>query len=62
MMCSVRKAQGYTINLKAERETIAAKNAAGEPMPLTEFANFLPFDSEGNITFVQKALQSMLPT
>ena len=34
-----RKAQGYTINLKKEQTSVG-----GDPMPLSHFAEFRPFE------------------
>lgn len=41
--------KNYKINFPAERKTIASTNDKGEPTPLTDFANFAPFDSTGTI-------------
>lgn len=42
-IASEKKAEGYFLNLPAERLSIASCNAKGEVTPITDLANFIPF-------------------
>eukprot|EP01118_Nematostelium_gracile_P002122 TRINITY_DN1227_c0_g1_i1.p1 TRINITY_DN1227_c0_g1~~TRINITY_DN1227_c0_g1_i1.p1 ORF type:complete len:1049 (-),score=230.27 TRINITY_DN1227_c0_g1_i1:34-2751(-) len=49
-----KKATGYRIDFSKERDEIAAKAPDGSPTPISDFANFMPFDKDGVAEFSQK--------
>lgn len=51
----MKKAMGYTLDLPSERLVIASKTKEGKPTPITDLANFIPFDENG-VAIVHKHL------